>query len=299
MNSYTVKSGDNLSTIARNNGITLQQLIALNPQFASNPNLIKPGQTVTLSGGVSTPVQSPVRTQAQVDAEYASAAASHPALAGNSPEAIAYATSTGDFKGLVNAQGKPFSSEDQAAAVASADEALVPFYKAQTTKDTQDVESNIEDKRSEYEKNLSDQAIKFQTDKTSLDQDAADHGVLFSGSRAQKLKQLGQTYTDDQAYKLGNVTRDIGTLARNFGYNYGDAAANNLSRSYNVNSNIYNPNVATGGVKTGPLSSIYNENQGFQGTKVNTQKAEVQKRAASLLANKGNKLIASGYTNQL
>lgn len=46
--SYTVKSGDTLSQIAAQNGMTTQQLIALNPQYASNPNLIQPGQSVNL-----------------------------------------------------------------------------------------------------------------------------------------------------------------------------------------------------------------------------------------------------------
>ena len=46
--SYTVKSGDTLSRIASRNNMTLAQLLKLNPQFRSNPNLIHPGQTVKL-----------------------------------------------------------------------------------------------------------------------------------------------------------------------------------------------------------------------------------------------------------
>jgi murein DD-endopeptidase MepM/ murein hydrolase activator NlpD len=45
---YTVQSGDSLYKIARENGITYQELIRLNPQYADNPNLIRPGQTVNL-----------------------------------------------------------------------------------------------------------------------------------------------------------------------------------------------------------------------------------------------------------
>ena len=45
---YTVQSGDSLYKIARDNGITYQELIRLNPQYADNPNLIRPGQTVNL-----------------------------------------------------------------------------------------------------------------------------------------------------------------------------------------------------------------------------------------------------------
>lgn len=50
MANYLVQSGDDLSKIAAKNGMTLQQLLALNPQFQSNPNLIKPGQNVNIGG---------------------------------------------------------------------------------------------------------------------------------------------------------------------------------------------------------------------------------------------------------
>ena len=47
---HTVRRGDTLWAIARQNGVSLQALIAANPQIA-NPNLIIPGQTVHLPGG--------------------------------------------------------------------------------------------------------------------------------------------------------------------------------------------------------------------------------------------------------
>jgi N-acetylmuramoyl-L-alanine amidase len=42
---YTVKAGDTMSGIAKNNGMTLAQLIAKNPQV-SNPNVISIGQNI-------------------------------------------------------------------------------------------------------------------------------------------------------------------------------------------------------------------------------------------------------------
>ncbi|MDL2288708.1 LysM peptidoglycan-binding domain-containing protein [Oscillospiraceae bacterium OttesenSCG-928-F05] len=42
---YTVKSGDTLSKIAKNHGISLSSLLAMNPQI-KNPNLIYSGQEV-------------------------------------------------------------------------------------------------------------------------------------------------------------------------------------------------------------------------------------------------------------
>ena len=48
MGKYTVKKGDNLSSIAKKNGLTLNQLLKLNPQI-KNSNLIGIGDTITLS----------------------------------------------------------------------------------------------------------------------------------------------------------------------------------------------------------------------------------------------------------
>ena len=48
--SHTVKSGDTLWDIARAKGVSLQALIAANPQIA-NPDLIYPGQQIHIPGG--------------------------------------------------------------------------------------------------------------------------------------------------------------------------------------------------------------------------------------------------------
>lgn len=45
---YTIVSGDNLSTVAANNGMTLEQLLQKNEQFRAKPNLIHPGDIVNL-----------------------------------------------------------------------------------------------------------------------------------------------------------------------------------------------------------------------------------------------------------
>lgn len=49
---YTVQRGDTLSAIAARHGVSLNALIAANPQI-SNPNLIFPGQSVTIPAGGS------------------------------------------------------------------------------------------------------------------------------------------------------------------------------------------------------------------------------------------------------
>ncbi len=238
------------------------------------------------------------KTQAELGQQYASAAISHPALAGNSPETIAYATSTGDYSALVNGQGQPFSAADQASALSTATAQVSPYFQAEQAKETADTEAALAAKKASYEKYLSDQATAFQADKATQDQQSANQGVLFSGSRVQKLQQLGDAYSKNNEYQKTAYGADIGSTARDFGYKYGDAAAGGLSKYYSLGGNTYNPNVATGGVGSAGLSSIYNANQGFQGTQVNAAKTAAQQRAAGLLANKGNKLLSTGYTNQ-
>ncbi len=49
-NYYTVQSGDTLSEIAQNFGISLQDLLSLNPQI-SDPDLIYPGQIINIPSG--------------------------------------------------------------------------------------------------------------------------------------------------------------------------------------------------------------------------------------------------------
>lgn len=59
MASYVVKSGDTLSGIAVRFGTTLNAILGANPQFRANPNLIYPGQTVTIPTTSSGAYQEP------------------------------------------------------------------------------------------------------------------------------------------------------------------------------------------------------------------------------------------------
>lgn len=49
---YTVSSGDTLSAIAQRSGMSLNDLLDLNPQYRANPNLIRPGEQIKLTGGL-------------------------------------------------------------------------------------------------------------------------------------------------------------------------------------------------------------------------------------------------------
>lgn len=51
---YTVKAGDSLGKIAQANGMTLAQLLELNPSYKANPNMVQVGASINLKG--ATPV---------------------------------------------------------------------------------------------------------------------------------------------------------------------------------------------------------------------------------------------------
>jgi LysM repeat protein len=59
-NTHTVAAGDTLSRIAAQNKVSLNTLLDLNPQYKTNPNLIKPGQTINLPGAQATPAPTKV-----------------------------------------------------------------------------------------------------------------------------------------------------------------------------------------------------------------------------------------------
>lgn len=240
-------------------------------------------------------------TQKELDAYYNASALAHPVFKNNDPSILAYAAETGDFSSLVNEQGLPFSIPDQKQAVEEASKALAPGFEAEKSFDTQNIEENLAAKKREYEDFLKTEGENFAADKAELDQTAADRGVLFSGGRVEKEKKLQDLYSRNEALNRARTGDDISSLARTFQYNYGDKASKqpSISQYYQVGGNTYNANTARNNVGKNPLASIYNPGvSDFQGTKVNANKVAANVRAADLLKNKGNKLLASGYGNQ-
>jgi hypothetical protein len=215
----------------------------------------------------------------------------------NSADGLVNAYLTGDWTGITDATGTPFSPEQQQEALSKATADLAPYYEAQKQYETQSAQDVLRQKQLDYEKTMSDQATKFQEDKTAADQAAASQGVLFSGGRVQKLQNLGESYATEGAYQKASAANAIGNTARDYQYKYGNEAANNLSQYYKLGGNVYNPSVATGGATPTGLSSVYSPSQStFQGTRTTEAKAEAQKRAAGLLWNRTNKLVG-GYKN--
>ena len=263
------------------------------PVFTTTPSVNSPIQPINPA--------KPIYTKADYDA----AAVSHPIVsaslkAGNSIEALNYATMTGDISQIVDAYtGMPFSIEDQQKALAQGTKDLEGYYASLKDYETKTAEDALKQKQLDYQQNLAESKVKFESDKATLDQNAAERGVLFSGGRVQKEKALQDTYTRNQNYNQASMGTSISNIARDYQYKYGNEAANSLSASYNLGGNTYNANVARGGVGSSGLSSIYNPSaSNYQGTTVNTAKAEANKRAAGYLWNKGNKLVSGGISNK-
>lgn len=257
-------------------------------------------KSVAAASGKSTKQE----TQEEVDARYKDAASKNPVISslatgGSSLDDIISALSTGNLSGITDATGKPFSVKDQQDALKRADEDLKLYYEALQEKESADTEASLAQKQADYQNYLLTSGQDFEADKVKADQNAANSGVLFSGGRVQKEKNLERAYAQEQASKMGAYSRDIANTARDFQYKYGESPTKKMSDYFKLGGNTYNANVAQGGVGSTGLSSVYKPSQyDFQGTKNVERKTEAQKRAAGLLWNKGNKLLASGYSNQ-
>lgn len=216
----------------------------------------------------------------------------------NDINSIMSAYQTGNWSGVVDLTGRPFTASQQKAAVSEAEKALAPAYKAQESLDRSIVTDELDAERSAFDQFRKDEALDFRDNKNALDNNAASEGILFSGARAQRLNDLRNTYEDREALRRSQGADSIRSTARSYQYEYGDEAANRLSSLYQMpGTSTYNPNVAGGKVTTSKtLTSAYNPEQfKFQGVKPVAQKAAVQTRAASLLGNRANKLSAQGY----
>lgn len=265
---------------------------------ASGPGYWGPRSIAKASqiGGGST--QQPGEEEPVWMAEAREKAATDARFKGNSLQSLEEAVNTGNFSGIYNEFGQPFSDQEQRDALEQGMKDNELYYKALGEKDKADTQAAIAQKQADYQDYLLTSGQSFEQDKTTADQSAANSGVLFSGGRVQKEKNLERAYTQDQASKFGSMSNDISSLARDYQYNYGNDAAKGLSKYYKLGGNSYNANVARGGVGNQSLSRVYNpRDYNFQGT-VNTERlANANKRAAGLLWNKGNQLLGSGYTN--
>jgi len=202
-------------------------------------------------------------------------------------------------KKAAETEGIPFTQADRDAAYQEAFAAGEQEYQQQKQYETLNTQDLLKQKQLDYQNYLDTSATKFQEEKAKQDQEAASQGVLFSGGRAQKQQNLQRTYEQENAYKKDTAGLSMGGTARDYQYKYGNDAASSLSSYYNLGGNTYNPNVATGGVGSSGLSSVYSPSQGnFYGTKLKERTVKAQEYASGLLWNKGNKIVSGGYKNQ-
>lgn len=241
---------------------------------------------------------------AQFQKSVASALAANPDVARysgvNTADTILNAYTTGDWSNIIGLSGKPFTRQQQQDAVAQAGKALAPAYKAQESFDRSVVTDTLGQEQQGYDQFRDGEALAFKDEKNTQDQNAADQGVLFSGSRFQKLNDLRSNYQDRDAQARGIAEGNIRSTARDYQYKYGDAGARSIRDMYKLPGQTnYNANVANGKVtQNKTLSAAYNPTEfKFQGTAPVSQQAAIQTRAASLLANRANKLTSTGYKN--
>lgn len=220
----------------------------------------------------------------------------------NSPDAIFDAYTNNDWSGVINITGQPFSKQQQEAAVARAGRDLAPAYRAMESFDRDVVEQSLAGEQTGFDQFRRDEARAFSEAKRGEDQNAADQGILFAGSRFQRNNNLRDIYRDREAQQRGVVGSRMTSTARDYQYKYGDTAAKSLKDLYGLrSSSTFNANQASGPVTAGRgIMPAYNPTKfKFQGTAPVTQSAAVQQRAAGLLTNRANKLTTMGYNNKL
>ena len=243
--------------------------------------------------------------QPLTDEEYDAGAKNNPLVSnhlnsGMTLEQIQNAVLSGDFSGMTDQYGQPFLPEDIQEARNAAEEDNAAYYDALKERETADAESALAKKQGEYQDYLINSGEEFKVDRSQMNANAVNRGVLFSGGNAQRQANLKTSYERDAASKLRDYTAGVGDIARDYQYNYGKDAAKGLSNYYQAGQNTYGLNSARGTVGSGGLSRIYNPrdyNLGG-GRRIGERETDINQDVSSRLWNRGNKLLASGYNNQ-
>lgn len=221
----------------------------------------------------------------------------------NSADTIANAYNTGDWTKVINTYtGKPFSDSVVQGAISESEAALSPYYEAQNRFNTQNTQSSLQSQQNALSDFVSDEAKSFEENKRTLDQNAVNQGILFSGARRQKEQQLQDLYKENQERRLRDIGLSTGDIARKYQYEYGNQNMGNIGSYLNApDQNVYNAGSAQTPVQRTPsLRQLYNpQTSNYQGATINTQKANVQLRANDILRNRANKLTSTGYLNKL
>lgn len=240
-------------------------------------------------------------TMNSMNAAISAAASANPNVqkysGGSSVDSILNAYTSGDWSGVLDLTGKPFTDDQQKAAVAASQKTLAPAYDASKAYDTATTTDALGDAASALATTERNNGRQFGLDKNTLDKSAADSGTLFAGSRFEKENDLRTQYQNADAAARAAAGNTTDRNLRSYASDYGTPEASKLATMYRTpGATTYDASVAGGKVTPSKtLAAAYDPGYAYQGTKPVAQKAAVQTRAAGLLANRANKLSLSGY----
>lgn len=206
--SYSVQSGDTLSAIAARNGLTLAQLLDLNPQYKTNPNLINIGANINLgSGGKSGGTQTPSTTQTKT--ETVNGVPYNPAWAAYGVTKDVWASFNAAQQAQVsiamNLNLSNYASNSSALSVADAtaaamkDPSIISKYADAFKIDSAQFTQGLADLNTAISTTSDTQAIQFEQDRKALAEASAAAGTAYSGFRGKAQENLG-------TYEAGLVT---------------------------------------------------------------------------------------------
>lgn len=255
---------------------------------------------------LTTASQSGTEVLPPIDQEYYDALVRNPLIKnlvdqGATPHQIVTAVNTGDFSVFPPTIKAAFTPEQEQAAREAALKDDQAYFDMIREKDKADAEAKLASNQANYQDYLIQAGQQFETDKASLDQQSADRGVLFSGARAQKQRNLKQAYEQNDATNRRKTGENIASIAQPYQYAHGNEAASALGDYYKLGSNAYNPNKALSNVGSGGISNLYNPDKykNFYGTTNTYQQALAAQGGARKLENEANKMMGSGYNYKI
>lgn len=303
---YTVKSGDSLNKIAADNGMTVQQLLVLNPQYATNPNLIRPGETVTLSNGQSS---TPGITNTG-----ASSSANNTQAGGTSNGAITAPASTGNaaldavmnsLVGVANSiVSKGYTIPDTLQITPALISTFLNWAHQNVDPQTQQLiageAANINASLSSLQKThdlTNDQTVQqFGTDLATSQNTAGANGVAFSGQRALNEDNLAASANRTLAQSDNSTAYQAGNLLRQGAADVGSANTSMFSLPSIAGGRVSTAGGQRGSADAGPTldfgynPSLYTAGNipTSQNTALNNQQANFLSQYGTLAANNSN-----------
>lgn len=234
---YTVKQGDSLSNIAANNGMSVQQLLALNPQYAANPNLIRPGELVNLQApqqNQTTPTNNGGTGGGTVGTDNGQTGGTgiSTTSTGNADLDKILAGITGVANGLVSSgytipPGLQITPELTSQFLSWAHQAVDPQTQQLITSKIADINANLGNLGTQY--GLSrDQTVQDFGDQLASEQNSSGNaGTAFSGLRGLGERNMAASTNRTLSGLMSNAAYNIGSTLRS---GAADVGADNAAR---------------------------------------------------------------------